>query len=75
MIAGLGLCAVVAALVGMLFLSQATAGVGLVALGCFFAIFTRIAQAHKQHQEQVAARTRAVARTPAPSPDAGEQTL
>jgi hypothetical protein len=35
--------------IGLLFLSQATAGVGLLAFGCLLAICARIAQAAGQH--------------------------
>lgn len=41
--------AFVTAGLGVLFLSQATIGVGLIAVGCFLAIIGRIIQAGAQH--------------------------
>lgn len=41
------------ALFGFVMLTQATNGVGAVALGCFFGILARIAQASAHHQEQL----------------------
>lgn len=38
------------AAIGMATLSQATAGVGLLAFACLFAIFARMAQSERQHQ-------------------------
>ncbi|WP_158606133.1 hypothetical protein [Simplicispira hankyongi] len=35
---------------GILSLSQATLGVGLIAIGCFLAILARLAQAEAQHR-------------------------
>jgi hypothetical protein len=40
--------AVLAAVAGLLQLSQATLGVGLIAMGCFFGILARIEQARAQ---------------------------
>lgn len=42
---------VLAALVGIYFLSEATAGVGIIAIGILFAAWGRIAQAKKHHAE------------------------
>ena len=39
---------------GLLFLSQATAGVGLVAFGCWLAIVARLVQAETIHEEDKA---------------------
>jgi hypothetical protein len=50
--------AVLAGVAGLLFMSQATTGVGLIAFGCLLAILGRIAQA-ADHQKQ---------RTPTPPP-------
>lgn len=36
--------------IGIVFLSNATMGVGAIAAGCFFGIFARIAQADRQHR-------------------------
>lgn len=36
---------------GALSLSQATAGVGIIAIGCFFGILARLAQASAHHDE------------------------
>ncbi len=41
----------VAGLIGLLFLSEATAGVGMIAFGCLFGVFARLYQAHEQHKE------------------------
>jgi hypothetical protein len=43
--------AVLAGAAGLLFLSQATTGVGLIGFGCLLAILARIAQAagHQEH--------------------------
>lgn len=38
---------------GMMSLSQATLGVGSVAIGCAFGIFARIVQAGRQHQAMI----------------------
>ncbi len=45
------LLAILIALVAGLSLSQATLGVGLMALACLFAIFARLVQAAAQHAE------------------------
>ncbi|MGD1146939.1 MAG: hypothetical protein ABR961_03180 [Thermoanaerobaculaceae bacterium] len=45
------LVALLAVLGGLMSLSQATIGVGIVALACFLAILARIAQAKEQHAE------------------------
>lgn len=42
---------VIAAVFGLLSLSEATMGVGVLALACLLGIFARIAQAHQHHQE------------------------
>jgi hypothetical protein len=42
--------AVLAAVAGLLQLSQATLGVGLIAMGCFFGILARIEQARSQNK-------------------------
>ena len=42
-------------LAGILFLSEATSGVGVIALGILFAAWARIAQANKHHSETLAA--------------------
>ena len=36
---------------GILSLTQATMGVGLIAIGCFLAILARLAQAEAQHRQ------------------------
>lgn len=41
---------------GLLFLSEATTGVGLIAAGCFLAIIARIAQASSHHRAVMRAR-------------------
>ena len=43
--------AVLVGLAGLLFLSNATTGVGVICFACLFAIFARIAQAEEQHKE------------------------
>ena len=43
---------ILAAIAGLLFMSQATTGVGLLAAACFVAILARIAQAAKHHAER-----------------------
>lgn len=50
-VAILVILAVLAVAVGVYFLSQATLGVGIIAIGCFLAIAARIAQAAKHQQE------------------------
>jgi hypothetical protein len=52
----------VALVAGVLSLSQATSGVGLIAVACFFAICARIAQASPGHVTAAAARVDAEAR-------------
>lgn len=47
--------AVVAAVVGLLALSSATLGVGILALACFLGICVRLTQAARHHQEVMAA--------------------
>ena len=47
--------AVLAGAAGLLFLSQATTGVGLIAFGCLLGILGRIAQADGHHKRQTAA--------------------
>lgn len=51
MAAILTLLAIVAGLVGLFFLSEATMGVGIMGLACLFGILARIAQADKHHKE------------------------
>lgn len=46
------ICAICAGFVGIFLLSQATMGVGIIALGCLFGILARIVQA-SFHQEQL----------------------
>ena len=63
--------AVLAVVGGALSLSNATAGVGIIAIGCFLAICARIAQAGQQHAALLAA-VRTVTAEPhptAPGPD------
>lgn len=43
--------AVLDAVVGTFLLTQATAGVGIICLGCLIAIMARIAQAAAQHKQ------------------------
>lgn len=43
--------AVLAALLGLILVSQATAGVAIIAFACLLAIFARIAQAESHHRE------------------------
>lgn len=50
--------AVLFGLGGLLFLSEATSGVGLIAFGCLLAILGRIHQAGQHHTETKAARER-----------------
>ncbi|HOW74733.1 MAG TPA: hypothetical protein P5102_00825 [Candidatus Competibacteraceae bacterium] len=38
-------------IVGTLFLSQATIGVGIICIGCFIGILARIAQASAHHKQ------------------------
>lgn len=45
--------AVLGLVAGLLTLSQATVGVGAVGAACLFAIFARMAQANRQHQQLV----------------------
>ena len=45
------LLALIAAGAGTLFLSEATTGVGILAISCFLGILARIAQADAQHKE------------------------
>lgn len=52
MTAILVLVAALAGVVGLLFSSQATSGVAIVAFACLLAIFARIAQAAHQHQKK-----------------------
>ena len=47
----LGGGAVVAGIVGMASLSQATSGVGFVAFGLLLAVFARMAQSARQHRQ------------------------
>ena len=47
----LGIVALLASFVGLLFLSQATTGVGIICGACLLAIFARMAQASDHHQE------------------------
>lgn len=42
--------AILAVVFGVLSLSQATMGVGIIAIGCFIAILARLAQAAEHHQ-------------------------
>lgn len=49
MVVWLMFLAAVSAIGGLLFLSQATAGVGMIAFGCFLGILGRVAQSHSQH--------------------------
>jgi hypothetical protein len=58
MVALLIVLAVVAATLGALQLSSATLGVGLVAIGCTFAILARIAQAAAHHRQVLSAADR-----------------
>ena len=55
--------ALAAGFIGLVFSSQATAGVAIVAVGCLLAIFARMAQASHHH------RARAIQPTAAPTPD------
>jgi hypothetical protein len=48
--AALLVLAVLGGIVGFMFLSQATTGVGIIALACLIAIVARIAQAAEQHR-------------------------
>lgn len=65
----LSLVAIAVAVLGVLSLSQATQGVGLIGLACFIGILTRIGQAgmhrEQQHKEAVAA---LAAAQPVPQP-------
>lgn len=45
------LAAILAASVGIFLLSEATMGVGILALACFFGILARIAQADAHHKK------------------------
>lgn len=49
------LIALPVALLGLVFLTQATTGVGLLAFACFLAILARIDQARAQHAELLSA--------------------
>jgi hypothetical protein len=66
MTALLVLLAICAGGLGLLFLSQATTGVGLIAGGCLLAIFARLVQA-EQHQREWRERTGTATTPPAPS--------
>lgn len=44
--------AVIAGLIGLLFSSEATAGVAIISFACLLAIFARISQAAAQHQKK-----------------------
>ena len=48
-----GIIAVLLAGIGLLSLSQATMGVGLIALGCLIGILGRLGQAYYQHEEMM----------------------
>ncbi len=45
------LVAILTAVGGLLFLSQATTGVGIIGIACLLAIFARLAQASDQHKK------------------------
>lgn len=49
------LLSVLAAMAGLLFLSEATTGVGIIGLACYFGILARIGQADAQHKKLMAA--------------------
>lgn len=49
------LAAIIACVVGILYLSQATLGVGILAAACLLAILARISQAHSQAGQQMKA--------------------
>jgi hypothetical protein len=59
--------AVLAALVGLVSLSQATLGVGLICGGCLLGVLARIAQAQAQHRELQEVLKRAGAATGLPA--------
>lgn len=42
--------ALLAGVIGLLFMSQATTGVGLICFACLLAILARMAQAHEHHK-------------------------
>lgn len=50
MIVVLVLIAIAVVAFGVMSLSQATLGVGIIAIGCFIAILARLAQAAEQHK-------------------------
>ena len=52
--AALVVLALLAGIVGFMFLSQATTGVGIIALACLVAILARVVQAAEQHKELLA---------------------
>ena len=49
----LGILSFLAVGAGLMLLSNATLGVGVVAAGCWLAIIARVAQAHQQHEERM----------------------
>jgi hypothetical protein len=51
--AALLVIALLGGIVGFMFLSQATTGVGIIAFSCLIAILARVAQAADQHKEML----------------------
>lgn len=56
------LAALVSAGAGVLFLSNATSGVGLICVGCLFGVWARILQAGVHHREVIEALESGVSR-------------
>lgn len=52
--AALVVLALLGGIMGFMFLSQATTGVGIIAFACLIAILARVAQAAEQHKELLA---------------------
>ncbi|WP_208588000.1 hypothetical protein [Xanthomonas fragariae] len=50
MVTALVIISILAVAIGVLSLSQATMGVGVIAIGCFIAILARLAQASEHHK-------------------------
>ena len=63
----LSLAALIVALFGALFLTQATMGVGILAGACLLAIFARIVQAANHHAEMLRFQRRQRGEDPRPS--------
>ena len=61
--------AVLVSLLGLLALSQATTGVGLIAASCLLAIFARISQANHHHRKLISMLEKSEPTKVQPSPE------